>query len=420
MRYHSALVPGLLLLVTPASVWGAGRNLTVAADGSGDFKTVQAAVNSVPADNHERIVLFIKKGTYREQVRIHTSFLTLHGEDRKRTQLVSEVDTSSCPTAPGESKEERCATVLADGSDLVFEGLTIANTYTGSGKGAALAVAGNATHIAIAHVDIIGHGGDTLVLSARRSRMGDGGEYYLNDVHVSGTYHIIVPRGTTYAVNCKFWCMGGAKSCLFNEGITRETDKLVIRDSAIDGPEPFGLGSYFRDAAWYFVGDTISSKLMPDGAIRREPALGYQMKWGEGRIYFADNTAPDYPWLRSNIESSPAKSVSAVTAAWTLSGWNPESSAPPVVVQVERNAREMRLVFSESVTVHGEPRLELESAATAAFVSGSGTDTLVFRARVRGWPRAVQLNGGAIFASGATLRRRNADVSLAHATRAGE
>jgi pectinesterase len=410
---HTALATLLLLL---AGRLAGALDITVAAHGRARFRSIQAAVDSVPEGNRERVVIHIRNGTYREELRIHRSFLTLRGEDRKQTVITAEVDTSSCPITADQSKEEQCATVIADGSELVFENLTVTNSFqSAKGKGAALSIVGDGTRIVIANVDVLGSGGDTLVLSARRWKIGDGAEYYLNDVSVSGTYHIIVPRGTTYAVNSRFWCMGGRKNCLFNEGLTSESAKLVIRNSVIDGPEPFGLGSYFRDAAWYFVEDRISGRLLPGGQIWREPAKNYQMKWGEGRIYFADNQAPDYPWLKNNIEQSPARTKTAVTAEWALSGWNPESISAPRIVEVERTSGRVLVKFNESVTVHGVPALALESGAKAVYRRGSGTDSLEFEADSASEPVAVELRGGEIFASSASLRQRHADLSLATA-----
>ena len=316
-----------MLLLSLGAVAASASDLSVAHNGRTKFHTIQAAVDSVPEGNRERVVINIRSGTYREQVRIHKSFVTLRGEDRKRTVITASVDTSSCPVTADQSKEEQCAVMIADGSDLVFENLTIANSFpAGNGKAAALSIVGEATHIVIANLDAVGTGGDTLVLSARRWKFGDGAEYYLNNVRVAGTYHILVPRGTTYVANSRFWCMGGAKNCLFNEGITRESDKLVIRNSIIDGPKPFGLGSYFRDAAWYFIDNTISQRLLANGRIFREPAKDYQMKWSGGRIYFAGNKAPDYPWLQDNIQQSPARNKEAVTVHWTFPNWKPEDA----------------------------------------------------------------------------------------------
>ncbi|MBZ5629132.1 MAG: hypothetical protein LAO06_09745, partial [Acidobacteriia bacterium] len=246
----------------------------------------------------------------------------------------------------------------------------------------------------------------------RRWKLADGAAYYLNNVYVSGTYHIMVPRGTTYAVNSRFRCLGGTKNCLFNEGLTRESDKLVIRNSMIDGPEPFGLGSYFRDAAWYFVEDRISERLLPSGQIWREPAKDYQMKWGEGRIYFADNKAPRYSWLKNNLEQSPARTKTTVTAEWTLPNWNPESTSAPQVVKVEQTSDRVLVKFNESVTVHGVPALTFASGAKAGYRRGSGSDTLEFETVAAGKPVTIELRGGEIFASSASLRRRNAELKL--------
>ena len=386
--------------------------LLVSADGSGDFRTVQAAVDSVPPDNRERVTILLKPGIYHEQVRIQNSFLKFQGEDRDSTRIVAAVDTSACRVAAGESKEEKCATIIADGTDLVFENLTVVNSFrkTEAGKGAALSFVGNSSHIVLSNVTVEGFGGDTLVLSARRWQIGNGGEYYLHNVSVSGTYHLIVPRGTTYATGCKFWCLGGVKNCLFNEGITRESDKFVVRNSSIDGPEPFGLGSYFRDAAWYFIDDRFSGKLRPDGNIFRDPAKDYTMKWGERRIYFAGNQAPNYPWLQDNLQSSPAKSKDTITAAWTFGDWDPENGAAPKIVRVDREAGEMVVEFDQSVTVEGRPEIRLASGAKIAYSGGSGTSTLAFKGNQKGTPVELVLDGGTIYASEASLHIRIANL----------
>ena len=56
-----------LLIVLLLSTF-AHADVTVAADGSGDVRTVQAAIDKVPANNKRRFVIRIKAGTYVEQV----------------------------------------------------------------------------------------------------------------------------------------------------------------------------------------------------------------------------------------------------------------------------------------------------------------------------------------------------------------
>jgi pectinesterase len=305
----------LILLSSSALLPAAGTTTLVVDAGGGRFKTVQAAIDSIPDDNRTPVVISIRNGVYKEQVRLRKSLITFRGQDRKKTRIEWDVDTTACPVA--DRKEDNCASVLVNASDLRFEHLTIQNGFRGEGtKATALSISGTSTRVAIVDADITGYGGDTLVMSSR-------GLFYLDNVYVSGTYHIFVPRATAYVKNSRFWCIGH-KTCLFNEGIIKQTDKLVIRDSVIDGPAPFGLGSYFRDAAWYFIDVKFGPNLMDQRIFKEPPAVPYEMKWGYDRVYFSGSRGPDYPWLKDNLDQSPIKDKKGINVASTLEGWNPE------------------------------------------------------------------------------------------------
>ena len=58
-------------------------------DGSGHFKTVQAAINRVPTKNKKRIIIYVKKGVYTEKVRIPSNkkYITLKGESASLTTI---------------------------------------------------------------------------------------------------------------------------------------------------------------------------------------------------------------------------------------------------------------------------------------------------------------------------------------------
>src|SRR5688572_6733143 len=45
-------------------------DLVVAADGTGDFKSIHDAVQSIPRTNRERRIIFVKTGVYTEQIRV--------------------------------------------------------------------------------------------------------------------------------------------------------------------------------------------------------------------------------------------------------------------------------------------------------------------------------------------------------------
>src|SRR5262249_1406455 len=62
-------------------------DLIVATDGSGDFKSIHAAVQSIPRDNRERRVILVKDGVYTEKVRVDAACITLRGQSRSGTRI---------------------------------------------------------------------------------------------------------------------------------------------------------------------------------------------------------------------------------------------------------------------------------------------------------------------------------------------
>jgi hypothetical protein len=62
--------------------------VVVAADGTGDFSTVQGALDFVPDHPPRQVTIFVKNGTYEEIVFFHDkSNLTIEGEDREKVQI---------------------------------------------------------------------------------------------------------------------------------------------------------------------------------------------------------------------------------------------------------------------------------------------------------------------------------------------
>lgn len=57
-------------------------NVVVAKDGSGNYKTVKEAVASAPNDGKTRYVIYVKKGTYKENVEV--------GKSKKNVMLVGD------------------------------------------------------------------------------------------------------------------------------------------------------------------------------------------------------------------------------------------------------------------------------------------------------------------------------------------
>lgn len=65
------------------------RIIKVNKDGSGEFKTITAAINSIPSGNTQRVILSIGAGQYQEKVKIERTkpFITFYGSPDKMPSL---------------------------------------------------------------------------------------------------------------------------------------------------------------------------------------------------------------------------------------------------------------------------------------------------------------------------------------------
>ena len=57
----------------------------ISKDGTGDFESIQKALDSLPINNTDEKILYIHKGVYEEQITITTPHVTFLGEDKDNT-----------------------------------------------------------------------------------------------------------------------------------------------------------------------------------------------------------------------------------------------------------------------------------------------------------------------------------------------
>src|SRR5690349_23433622 len=194
MRFFSTLVLWVGL-VSHSSVLAAPTvpaikpDLTISADGSGDFKTIQAALDSITRDNKERRLLYIKDGVYREKIRIDPPYITLYGQSRSGTRI--EFAQGAGEFRPQADRIGR-AVVNINGDDCVLQNLTVENTHGVIGVHA-FAIYGQGDRTVITDADVLSQGNDTLSLW-----LGDRGRYYHARLKVRGSVDFICPRGWCY------------------------------------------------------------------------------------------------------------------------------------------------------------------------------------------------------------------------------
>jgi pectinesterase len=388
---RSLLVASLGLSVNLTSLAAASvrPDIVVAADGSGDFKTVQAAVESIPNTNRERIVVFIKDGVYHEKIRVDASFVTLRGQSRKGTRIEFPQLNDDFTQKP--DNLGRAVINLNRADDFVLENLTAENTAGVIGPHA-FTIYGTGDRTVIVDCDVLSDGADTVSLW-----LADRGRYYHANCNFRGSVDFICPRGWCYMTNCSIYEMKNTAAA-WHDGARDPDMKFVMRHCRFDGTNGWNLARHHHDAQFYFL-DCTFSKTMIDHApfrviyplngetpteadIRRNKELDPSNIRGE-RSYFYNShrEGGDYAWLANNLSSATnSPKPEQINAAWTFAGrWDPERKKGPVLKKFEVGQGLIVLHLSENVTVKGNLRLKLGDGGYAPFLSGSGTDTLIFK-----------------------------------------
>jgi pectin methylesterase-like acyl-CoA thioesterase len=193
------------------------KKITVAADGSKDFATVQGAIDFVPEGNTTPITIFIHKGTY-EEIIFFTgkNNLTILGEDRKKTIIAYanndrfNHNAGGNPFAPGAAAPgtvpARTGAVYRRGlllahrvNDLTIANLTLHNTTPQGGSQAeAIILNGTQTaHAIITNVDLYSFQ-DTLQIN---------GQAYVSNCYLEGDVDFMWGTGACFFENCHAWSL---------------------------------------------------------------------------------------------------------------------------------------------------------------------------------------------------------------------
>ncbi|KAI4354836.1 hypothetical protein L6164_003668 [Bauhinia variegata] len=108
----------LLQTSSPASQ----ANVVVAKDGSGKYTTLNAAIGAAPASSSGRYVIYVKAGTYDEQVEIKGDNIMLIGDGIGKTVI------TGSRSVGGGSTTFSSATVAVDGDGFIARDITFINT----------------------------------------------------------------------------------------------------------------------------------------------------------------------------------------------------------------------------------------------------------------------------------------------------
>ncbi len=183
-----------LLHITVFAVTNANdKDKIVAQDGSGDYTTIQAAINDSKSFPYERITIFVKNGIYKEKIKVHewNTNISLIGESKENTIIT--YDDYFNKIGLGINSTFYTYTMLVEANDFILKNITIENASGDIGQAVALSVFSD--RVAVVNCRIIGNQ-DTLYAS------GTGKQYYKN-CYIEGTTDFIFGSATAFFENCQ-------------------------------------------------------------------------------------------------------------------------------------------------------------------------------------------------------------------------
>ena len=172
-------------------------DFVVALDGSGNFTSVQKAIDACKAFPDSRIIIFVKNGVYKEKIHVPScnNKLSIIGESVENTIITFDDYFDKINHGRNSTFYTSTMQVLAD--DFYMENLTVENTAGQVGQAVALHIEGD--RCVIRNCRFLGNQ-DTVYAAGRHSR-----QYFAN-CYISGTTDFIFGEATAFFEKCTIHC----------------------------------------------------------------------------------------------------------------------------------------------------------------------------------------------------------------------
>jgi pectinesterase len=199
IQSHRMAIRWLFIVFLTSTVYAAPAtqpsHFTVAQDGTGTFKTVQEAIDSIPAYPHFDYDIHILPGTYKEQVTLSRTRSNVHiwGDDPAKTILT--FDLGATMPGPDSKPMGTFATpstrILSD--NVSVENITFQNTFGPHGQALAIEIAGD--RVAFNNCRFLGWQ-DTIFADSS-------GRNYFHDCFIEGHVDFIFGKSTAVFDHCE-------------------------------------------------------------------------------------------------------------------------------------------------------------------------------------------------------------------------
>ena len=278
--FHLSFIP-----LSAASKYDNPDTIIVARDGTGEFRTVDEAIEVCRAFMDYHKVIYIKKGTYKEKLIIPSWLqnIELCGEDMKET-IITYDDHANIKITLGTAEPRtqpmgtfRTYTLKIEGNDITIKNLTLENNSARLGQAVALHTEGD--RIKIINCRLIGHQ-DTVYTGVAYTHI------FFKGCYICGTTDFIFGPSIAWFEDCTI-------ESLVNSYVTAaSTPKdqeygYVFNNCRLIAKE--GVDKVFLGRPWRDYGYTLFMNCELGGHIRTEGWHNWEKKREETARYLEYN-----------------------------------------------------------------------------------------------------------------------------------
>lgn len=295
-----------------------GTNLVVAADGSGQFKTVQDAVMAVPAGTAMNpVFIHIKPGVYKELIYVQHEKRFFHfvGEDAEKTVLTFDLNAKQIGPDGKNIGTFRTPSTQIDADDFTAENITFENSAGPVGQALAIRVDGD--RVVFKNCRFLGWQ-DTIFINR--------GRQYFENCYIAGHVDFIFGGATAFFEKCHIHCL---RDGYITAASTPDNCRYgyVFSNCKITGePEvKTYLGRPWRSyAATVFMNTELSEVVRPEGWNNwRNPKNESSARYAEYKsIGLGANPTARVNWAKQ-LTDAEAKEFTVKNVLGDTDGWNP-------------------------------------------------------------------------------------------------
>lgn len=282
---------------------GTNRTIKVDINGNGEFKSVQAAIDSVPEGNSQWIIIHVRKGVYREKIHIPETkpYIFLRGNGKGRTSIVwSQSSTDNVESA----------TLKVEAAHFIAFGISFKNdapvgvAFTSQNQSVAAFV--GADKAAFYHCGFY---------SAHNTLFDYKGRHYYDNCYIQGSIDFIFGRASSIFQSCEIFVVADTRVKIHGS-ITANNRGSADEDSGyvfIKG-KVYGIGGVYLGRAKgaysrvIFAKTYLSKTIVPEGWTNWSYPGSTQNLWhAEYKCHGpGSDSAHRAPWSRQLTEEEAA------------------------------------------------------------------------------------------------------------------